>query len=99
MQLLTYTAYCQADRLECPWIRRPRTPRSLANMWVYKILASLGFSIFQDAVRRQAKAWYLEDIQASCRLYGTDSPRLRLHGLCVNVSTQNGLAKLVTQPA
>ena len=42
----------------------------VANMWVfYKILASLGFSIFQGAVRRQAKAWFLEDIQATNRVY------------------------------
>lgn len=41
----------------------------LANMWVYKILAYLGFSIFQDVVRRQAKAWCLEGIQATIRIY------------------------------
>ena len=32
IQLLTYTAYRQADRLKCPSIRRPpRTPRSRAS--------------------------------------------------------------------
>ena len=101
MQLLTYTGYSlPPSRSSIDPTAADAEIACVASMWVYyKILASLGFSIFQDAVRRQAKAWYFEDIQASCRLYGTNSLRLRLHSLCIHVSTQIRLEKLLTQPA
>lgn len=75
MQLLTYTGHSlPPSRSSIDPTAADAEIACVANMWVYyKILASLGFSIFQDAVRRQAKAWCLENIQATNRVYATNT--------------------------
>ena len=95
MQLLTYTL--PPSRSSIDPTAADAEIACVASMWVYyKILASLGFSIFQDAVRRQAKAWCLQDVQATNRMYGTYTPRYRF---VKHTRLRNGLPTLLIQSA
>jgi hypothetical protein len=98
MQLLTYTGHSlPPSRSSIDPTAADAEIACVANMWVYyKILASLGFSIFQDAVRRQAKAWCLEDIQATNRVYATDIPRFHF---VWHTRLRNGPPTLLIQSA